>query len=611
MDNRFGFKELVLSVLMIAIIIILLLKMKQDDRQWQVTQRVLTKLEEQSEDLRRIHEALRGGVRVGVSVEAAGQAEGAGPFARMIEARKQPDFAMGDWYVEPFGQAVGKLTPLVSSDAYGSAVGGYVLESLAQRNPDTLEWEPLIARSWQVSEDGLTISFELRTDVRFSDGRPLTAADVVFTFDWIMNPKVDATRTRAYFDKIAQVKADGEHKVTFTFREPYFKSFEIAAGMDVLARHYYGQFSEAQFNQLPGLLFGSGPYKLPMDPAAWQPGTGQIELVRNDRYWGVQPAFDRMVWREITDETARLVAFRNGEVDQFSPQPAQYLQLKEDQNLRKTKKFFEYDTIVGGYRYVAWNQKRDGKPSIFADKRVRQALTLLADRQEMSQRLMVGLATPTSGPFHRLGKQANPAIEPWPFDPQRARELLREAGFADRDGDGVIESSDGRPFRFKLIYPSTSQNYMEMALYLKDAYARAGIVLDPDPLEWTIMIQRIDERNFDAMTLGWTGTIESDPFQIFHSSQIVGGGDNYIQYENPQLDALIDQARVTMDEEQRLKLWHQVHAILHEDQPYTFLWTTRAVVLVDGRIRNIEELPLGLNPRTEWFVPRPQQKWGK
>jgi len=233
---------------------------------------------------------------------------------------------------------------------------------------------------------------------------------------------------------------------------------------------------------------------------------------------------------------------------------------------------------------------------------------MLADREAMCRNLMAGLATPTSGPFHRLGFQADPEVKPWPHDPQRARDLLKAAGFEDRDGDGVIESASGEPFVFKLIYPSGSPNYQQMAFNLKDAYARAGIVLEPDPLEWTILQQRMDQREFDAMTLGWGGTIETDPYQIFHTKQIADGGDNYIGYSNPELDKIIDQARVTVDEEARKKLWHQVHAILHEDEPYTFLWTSRAVVFLDKRIKNVQLTKLGLSPDVEWYVPTAAQK---
>lgn len=613
MDNRFGLKDWIICLLLVAILVSLWLKVLQDDRQWNKLTRIENKLASQGDEIAQLSNRIANGVSVSTTNPSAANAQQMAdedPFARVRAPMANPDYATGDWVVYPFGQTVSKLTPMISSDVYASVVAEHVIEPLANRDPGTLEWKPMLAKSWTVSDDGLTIVFKLRDNVTFSDGVPFTAEDVVFSFNWIMNPKVAAPRDRAYYDKVESVVADSPHQVTFKLKETYFKGFDVCAGMTLLAKHFYGQFTEAQFNESTGLLFGTGPYKLSVNPRDWKPGEGKIELVRNDKYWGVAPAIDRLVYREILDDNARLVAFRNGELDRYGPTPEQYVALKNDEQLNKEKQVFEFETITGGYRYIAWNQMLDGKPTVFADRRVRQAMTMLTNRDQMSRNLMVGLATPCSGPFHRLGKQANPDVQLWPYSPDQAIALLKEAGYVDRNGDGVIESPDGKPFTFKLIYPASSENYKQMAFYLKDAYARAGIALEPDPLEWSIMIQRIDQRKFDAMTLGWSGTIEGDPNQIFHSSMIADGGDNYVHYTNKALDKLIDEARVTMDENARMKLWHQVHSILHEDQPYTFLWTTKAVLYMDKRIKNVQRVKTGLNEVEEWYVPRKLQHWG-
>lgn len=611
MDNRFGFKDWVITILLVAILVTLWLKGIQYDRQWDELRDIKLSLQSQKEELAQVSRQLARGVQVtGSTQQQATPTDKDDPFARVRAPMANADYATGDWLIYPFGSTASKLTPLISSDVYASVVGSNVLESLANRDPDTLDWKPMLAKSWTISDDGLTIVFKLRHDVTFSDGKPFASADVVFSFNWIMNPKVAAPRDRAYYDKVESVTADGPYQVTFKLKETYFKGFDVCAGITILAKHFYSQFSEAQFNESTGLLFGTGPYKLEGDPRDWKPGEGKITLVRNDKYWGVEPALDRVVYREILDDNARLVAFRNGELDRYGPTPEQYVALKKDKQLNKEKQCFEFETITGGYRYIAWNEMIDGKPSVFADKRVRLAMTMLTNRQQMAKTLMVGLATPCSGPFHRLGKQANPNVKLWPYDPTHAKQLLKEAGYEDRDGDGVIESPDSKPFSFKLIYPASSQNYKQMAFYLKDAYARAGIDMQPDPLEWSIMIQRIDQRKFDAMTLGWSGSIEGDPNQIFHSSQIADGGDNYIHYINHDLDKLIDEARVTMNDDARMKLWHKVHTILHEDQPYTFLWTTKAVLYLDKRFENVKRTKTGLNELEEWYVPRVMQRWG-
>lgn len=657
MDNRFGFKDFVYSFLLVALLVSVWLAMKQYDRQWQTIQDSRRQMTELSQALTQLGKDIQAMARpaadaeLRAAVEAQGrtlaeirdllaqgvsipsppttsthttpttphttsttpsQATGADdPFYRWRQAMAQPDYARGDWVVDAFGQTTAKLTPLISLDVYGSRIQSYVLESLITRDPETLEWKPWIAKSWQVSEDGLTITFDLRQGVKFADGQPLTSADVVYTFELIMNPDINCPRLRPYYEVVASVKADGPLRVVFELREPYFLAMSIAGGMEILAKHYYSQFTAEQFNEMPGLLFGSGPYKLDVDPKDWRPGQGRIVLVRNENYWGPKPAFDRVVYREITDETARQVSFRNGEIDRYGIPADQYERLRDDKDFNQRGPLLEYETIAGGYRYVGWNQKKKDKPTFFADVRVRRAMTMLLDRQAMCQQLQQGLATPTSGPFHRLSDQADPNVQGWPHDVEAAKALLAEAGFADHDGNGVIEAADGTPFRFKLTYPASSNDYKQMVLFMRDAYAHAGIVLEPDPLEWTIMLQRMDERNFDAITLGWGGTIESDPKQIFHSDSIAEGGDNYVHYANPQLDKLIDAARVTMDESERRELWHQVHRILHEDEPYTFLFTRKAVIFIDKRFKNVQVTKTGLNEYMEWYTPKPLQRWSQ
>lgn len=659
MPNRFTLKDLLLFVLIIAVLVSVWLAMIQSDLENEVVRDFRDQLEQQNDNLATIareqrdtrvalvelgegNQTLNANLAQLVEVlnrrrppangDAAGNGEANGGddpiaitfgngdegllddekyFYRLMEPRSRPNFAYGDWFIDSFRQTVGKLTPIIATDAYQSAVEGFVLESLITRDPNTFEWRPWIAKSWQVADDGLTITYDLRRDVVFSDGQPLTADDVVFTYQWIMNPDVNAPALRTYYDNFESVTADGDYRVVFRMKRPYFRSLDFSGGMAILARHFYEQFTPEQFNEMPGLLFGSGPYKLAVPPEQWRPGTGKIELDRNNQYWGPRPTFDKLVFREIRDETAQLTSFRNRGIDRFGISPEKYPRLRNDQDLLDHANLHVYEAPNFGYRYIGWNQQREGEPTAFADKRVRQAMTLLANRKEMAKQLMSGLARVATGPFNPLGQQADPDIEPWPYDPEKAKQLLAEAGWVDRDDDGVLENADGKEFRFSLIFPAGSANYQQMAYYLRDAYARAGIVMEPAETEWNTMLQRIDERKFDAMTLAWTGNIEGDPKQIFHSDSIEGGGHNYITYRNERLDELIDTARVTMDEQERMPMWHEVNRIFHEDQPYTFLFFSKTAVFIDQRMQNVQITKMGMNDRTEMFVPKSMQLWTK
>ncbi len=645
MENRFGIKDLILYTMVIVLMVMVWLSMAQRDRQWPKILELQQAVENQTRDLAAIRRQLNEGIVIGQGAATRPALDAKDdPFARLKAAQALPGFANGDWLIDNFGTKVPTLTPIVSSDVYGTIVQNRVLETLVYRDPYTLEDVPLLATSWQIKDNSdawkayveplreqgvsdevlfadpdlpvaLEIVFQLRHGVTFSDGVPMTADDVVWTFDWIMNPQVNAPRERAYYQKIKSVEKLGDYEVVFKFREPYFESFGLAGGISVMPRHFYEKYTPEQFNTSPGLLLGTGPYAM-VNPTGWRPGD-QIEVVRNERYWGEPATFDRLIWFQVEADAASMTMFKNGEVDLFGATPEQYQLLKQDQEVMKRSQSFEYESPISGYSYIAWNQKRDGKATRFADKRVRQAMTMLTDRQRIIDELFLGYGKVADGPFTHLGKQAAPDVSPHPFNPDKARALLKEAGFEDRNGDGVIESPTGEPFIFKLSYPSSSDLYQRIVLFLKDTYARAGITLEPDPQDWPIIVERLNKRNYDAITLGWTGGIETDIYQMFHSDQTRDGGDNIMSYVNPELDRLIDAARSTVNEEARMPLWHQAHRILHEDQPYTFMMNRMSLVFLDQRIANVEESKLGLNYVSRqvmpvpWFVPKDQQKWNR
>ncbi len=629
MENRFGFRELVISVLLAAMIVSVWLAMVEFDRQGVQLREMSEQIKEQTHDLAQVHRMLAEGIQAMAPVVPANsnpiaaasttQPDELGvwvgadidPFRRIKFAEKMPGYTVGDNFVDAFGVLPDNLTPLISSDAYSSDLQGYVLESLAGRDPDTLDWYPLLAKAWRISKDGLRIEFEVRKGVTFSDGEPLTADDVVFSYQWLMNPDVQDPRAKSYFDKIASVEKVGDDHVVFRYKEPYFQAFDQAASMSIMPKHFYGKFTPTEFNRSTGLLLGSGPYRMP-DPAGWKPEPGKpIELVRNERYWGEPAPFDHLSFKIITDESARLTTFENGEIDTFGPTPEQYKSMVKDEKILARTQHFEIDNPTSGYLYIGWNERRHDKPTLFADKKMRQAMTLIVDRQGICDNIFLGLASVATGPFNRMTKQANPNLKPWPYDIARAKQLLKEAGFEDRDGSGILKSADGTPLSFKLSFPAEGALYRRVVLYIKDTCARAGVDVQPDPTAWNLLLKRLDQRDFDAISLGWSGDIEGDPFQIFDSKQIAGTGDNCISYSDPELDKLIEKARTTVDEKLRMPMWHRVDEIIYDDQPYTFLTVGKQLVFADKRLKNLQQVKTGLNSQLEWFVPRDQWRWMK
>ncbi|WKJ91606.1 peptide-binding protein [Methylomonas montana] len=615
MQNQTTTRDWILYSLLSLSILLILLAMYQIDRQWLKLSEMQAALSEQAKDMRELRGAIASGaIAAKTSTNSAASGEVAQAFKRADAASRLPDYAQGDWSVDAFGTNLKTITPLVSADAYASSVQNYVLESLITRNPDTLEWEGLIAKNWTVSEDGLVISFRMREDVSFSDGQPLTADDVVFSFDFIMTDAIQAPRERAYLEKIKSVKANGKYEVVFTFKEPYFEALSLAGGIGIMPKHFYEPYLKEpqKFNESKGLLLGSGPYRL-NDPKNWTPDKGNIELVRNERYWGdVQPSYHRILWKIIQNDSARLTTFRNGDIDSYSARPVEYQELKKDPQIQAQSQNFEYMPPVVGYSYIGWNQERGGKPTRFADKRVRQAMTYLTDVSRVIKDVFLDYAEPAVSPFSKASKQHDTALQPYQADLDKAKVLLKEAGYQDKNGDGVLEDKAGQPFEFKLTYFQANEDTKRMVLLLKDLYARAGVRMIPTPQEWPVMLENLDKKDFDAITLGWTSGIETDLYQIFHSSQAVSKGDNYVSYKNPALDKLIDDARRSVDEAKRMPLWQQAEHILYEDQPYTFLMRRKSLLFVDKRIHNLQMTKLGLNFGSlplENYVPLAQQKY--
>ena len=630
MDSRFTIKDFFLFAAIGAVLVALLLAMYMVDRQWTMLARMQATMQEQAEDLRAVRtdlKALDQRVESGVLAAARAAAEqvtlaaappatlAAAPvFERAIAATRLPEYATGDWLVRAFGVGLSTITPLVSQDVYASNVQDYVQESLLARNPDTLEWEGLIARSWNISDDGLTITFRLRDGVTFSDGRPLRADDVAFTFAFIMNEAIAAPRDRAYLEKVESVEATSPFEVVFRYREPYFDALALAGGIAVMPRHFYEPYLEepTTFNESRGLLLGSGPYRL-ADPKTWTPDLGIVELERNPRYWGpVAPSFDRILWKVIENDSARLTTFRNREIDSYGARPREYQGLLDDEALREHSRNFEFMNAVAGYSYIGWNQRRGGEPTRFADRRVREAMTWLTDRARIIDEIYLGYAEPAVSPFSPRSLQHDPAIEPRSFDPDTAKSLLAEAGYQDRDGDGVLEDEAGDPFEFELVYYQDNEDTERMVLLLKDLHARAGVHLKPAPAEWPVMLDLLGKRDYDAITLGWTSGVETDVYQMFHGSQTEDGGDNFVHFKHEEFDRLVDEARATVRDEARMPLWRDVERIFHDEQPYTFLMRRKTLSFVDRRLRSLEVTKLGLNlgsTPVEIFTPGAQQRY--
>jgi peptide/nickel transport system substrate-binding protein len=420
----------------------------------------------------------------------------------------------------------------------------------------------------------------------------------MFTYETIMNPGIDAPALRNFYKNVKEVVKLDERTIKFVFNEIYWKTLEAVGIFDVFPKHIYKFDDPKEFNKHISNPVGSGPYVF----EKWDVGN-QIVLSRNENYWGKKPKIKKRVFRFITNTTAALQALRSHEIDFLEPTSEQFDDMSKDEEFKKEFNILAFWQPSGGFSFIGWNQKRP----FFADRLVRLAMTHIVDRDSILKHILKGRGTVVSGPFYIYGRQNNPDIQPWPYDPKKAAQLLDEAGWIDTDGDG-IRDKNGVIFSFKYMYVPSGPGAEAIAKLLKDEASKVGIEVLPDPVEGSIFTERIHNRNFDSMAMGWGGTIESDPYSIYHSSQIEGRGNNFISFSNAEADKVMEQARVELDENKRYALYHQFHKILHEEQPYTFLYTRRTFMFLDKRFENVRIHKLGTDDQ-EWYVPKDKQRY--
>ncbi len=507
----------------------------------------------------------------------------------------------GDWMIRNLEGEPATLCDFLATSSWSTRwiVLGNIFEPMVEYEPDDFKYRGRLAEKFSISEDGLEIYFKLRDNIWFSDGHPVTTDDVIFTFNTIMDPNIDAAPYANYFRDVDHYEKINDKEIKFFMKRVYFLSLGFLGGMEILPKHIY-QYKEArEFNERRSDPVGTGPYVF----EKWDVGR-QIVLRRNENYWGPKPKVKKIVFTFITNVTAELQALLAGQIDYMRPVPDQYAEKSDDEEFKKDFHCLSFwDAGNTGYFWIGWNEARP----FFADRKVRLAMTHLVDRQAIIKHILRNPeARIATGTFYIYGKQCDPNIKPWPYDPDKAKQLLDEAGWIDHDGDG-IRDKNGVPFRFKYMISADLALHEQIAKLVKDAAAGVGIEVLLDPYEWSVFSQKVQNRDFDAVSMAWGGNVEEDPYQIWHSSQRLKGS-NYVSFNNPQADALIEQARQTLDTDKRNALYHQFDRIIHQEQPYTFIYTRPEQRFLARRFHNVIIHKLGIN-ELEWYVPARLQKY--
>jgi microcin C transport system substrate-binding protein len=483
----------------------------------------------------------------------------------------------GGNFIVNLGPEPPTLHPITSTDGYSAKVRSYVVETLLTRNATTYDWEPQLAEKWEISKDGKVFTFFLRPKATFHDGKPVTTEDVKFSLEAIFDPKYEAAHLIPYFDGIDRTKTEIVNPTTIKFvaKNKYYKNFDqIAELLQVIPKHIYSDIEKSK--KMNSTVIGSGPYQLDK----FERGQ-RIVLKRYDKWAGAESPnlkgyfnFDTIDFKFIREENVEIERIKKGDLDYIALGTEAFMKKTEGPMWGKTvfKKQIQ-NSAPKDYGFIAWNLRRD----LFKDRQVRQALAHLMNREEMNKKFRFGQADLATGPVYLRSEYANPKVKPFLYDPKAAKDLLTKAGWADTDKDGALDKIvDGKKtaFKFALIY-SNKDTEKYWTIYKEDL-KKAGIEMELKFMEWNSFIKTLDGGDFDGLALSWTGgSVDWDPKQVWHSSSAVVGGSNFIDYKNPEVDKLIDEARETMDKKPRIEKLQKAYEIIAMDAPYVFLFNNK------------------------------------
>lgn len=488
------------------------------------------------------------------------------------------------------------LNGLVTADAYTQEMLVNALFLPLIRYTANLDYEAALAERWEMIADTAVI-FHLRRDVRWHDGRPTTAHDVIFTYQRATDPET-AYPNAYYFSQFTGASAPDSFTVQFTFT-PHEYPLASLPYVPIMPAHALdsipsARLRQAAFNRRP---IGNGPFRF-------------VENRGGDRWifeanpdfpeaLGGRPYLDRLVWRVIGETTAQLVELRTGSVDLIlSAQPDAYERVAREPGIEASRR------ATTNNANVMWN----GRHAPLDNPQVRKALTMAIDRQQIVDLARAGFGELAVGPIGPHHWSYDDAVAPLPFDPDSARALLDAAGLQDRDGDGIREDSDGRPFAIELKYASASVTSRDIAEFTRGNLASVGVRITLRGLDYNTMIQDVSspERNFQGVIVAFGGDFEPNLRDSFHSAAL-GGTYQAASYSNPRVDTLIDQVHAARDRDSATRIYQEIQQIMRDEQPWTFLYYMQDLILRRDRLRNVEMDIRGLFTNVDrWWVTNPR-----
>src|SRR4030066_908517 len=503
--------------------------------------------------------------------------------------------AYGDTLVEGTIAGPSVLIPMLAGDASSHSVASLIINGLVKYDKDlTLIGD--LADSWDISKDSLVITFHLKKGIKWTDGVEFTAHDVMFGYKTIIDEKTPT----AYSEDFKQVKkAEVLDRYTFrvTYERPFAPALSSWGSLPVLPRHLL-EGKDITKSDLGRKPVGMGPFKL----TKWTPGS-EVVLESNPTYFEGKPYISRYVYRVIPDPATMFLELQAGGVDWMGLTPLQYT--RQTQSAYFEKNFNKFRYPVFSYTYMGFNLKHPW----FKDKKVRQAIAHAIDKDELVYGVLFGLGKAATGPYVPDTWPYNPNAKKYEYNLDKAKALLSEAGWKDTDGDGLLDK-DGRPFEFTILTNMGNTLRMKTATIIQWRLEMVGIKINIRALEWSTFINEfLDKRRFQVVVLGWSIGLDPDQYDIWHSSKTKEKEFNFVSYNNPEVDELLEKGRRTFDINERKKSHFRIQEILADELPYLFLYVPDALPIVHARFHGIEPAPIGIGYNiNKWYVPEGMQR---
>jgi peptide/nickel transport system substrate-binding protein len=456
------------------------------------------------------------------------------------------------------------LNPYFSADSSSSHVESLLFNGLVTFDPQ-LKPVPDLAESWEVSEDGYNWTFHLRKGVRFHDGKEMTADDVVFSYNIPRTQEYNGPRS-SDFEKIKQIRAADRYTVQISLKEPY-APFLSTCTYAILPSHILQnvpieKMAEHVFNTRAPI--GTGPYQF----REWKEGQ-YIKLEQFNDYYQGTPFIRHVYFRIIPDQNAQLIQLQSGGIDMMGIPPTD---MTVGQLFEKQGKIRLSSIPSLSYSYIGYNLQNP----MFKDIRVRQALTYALDRQLIVDVVLDGQGQVAHTHGSPLSWAYQEDLPHFPYDVVKAKQLLKEAGWYDTDGDGVLDKN-GKKFSFVLMTNQGNKTREMVTQIAQEQWAEVGVEVIPRLMEWSAFINDyVETQKFDAVVLGWSLGVDPDPTAIWHSRE-ADGGLNFISYSNKTVDELLEKNTRMMNQQERKKVLVDIQEIIAKEQPYTFLYYTNGI----------------------------------